>query len=529
MKKLYFIIAMLLSFTGMAQTVGQLRYDTVKMYKVGGSTELIIQNTTKDSTGGIFTNIGNGWGKWLKPYAISGGIVIGLDTVLVSGGGSGTPDTLFVGRGIAKDSVSPNSNRIYLDSTLYQVTQLNDSTLEFAHYDGRLDTVVITGSGGGGSGWGFNGDAITSGQFLGTTNNEPIVFKVNGIERGIIDASNTAIGSYFSAGVNNSGFGNDALLSATANTDNNTAVGAASLQVLTNGDRNVAVGYNSLSGVTAGVANTAIGAETTLSTTSSTDSAIAIGFEASAATRQLAISPHVTQIKATGITGANTVGNVLTITSSGISSFQTPSVSSPAGNYGNLQINRNSVFSTPASDSLNFNQSTSSLSIIGGISATDATNSETAISSYIKSIGDVILGDLSNNVYIQISGSNSDNVLRLYSNGGNPMELHDNVTVVGNITAHNIIGATSTQTDANFSATAGTAYVLSGNNSATRTITMPTLVEGDVFEFYNENTSANKWVSSATIYLSDNTTFTTLSDDTNYILRYVGGKLRVSN
>jgi hypothetical protein len=43
------------------------------------------------------------------------------------------------------------------------------------------------------------------------------------------------------------------------------------------------------------------------------------------------------------------------------------------------------------------------------------------------------------------------------------------------------------------------------------------------------NTSANKWVSSATIYLSDNTTFTTLADDTNYILRYVGGKLRVSN
>lgn len=157
MKKLYFIIAMLLSFTGMAQTVGQLRYDTVKMYKVGGSTELIIQNTTKDSTGGIFTNIGNGWGKWLKPYAISGGIVIGLDTVLVSGGGTTTEDTLLLGRGIAKDSLAPYKNSIYLDSSIYKVTQLNDSTLEFAHYDGRKDTILIASAGGGGGGGGAQG------------------------------------------------------------------------------------------------------------------------------------------------------------------------------------------------------------------------------------------------------------------------------------------------------------------------------------------------------------------------------------
>jgi len=205
----------------------------------------------------------------------------------------------------------------------------------------------------------------------------------------------------------------------------------------------------------------------------------------------------------------------------------TPSGGTPAGNYGNIQINRNGVFETPGSDSLSF--TAESLNVIGGIHVSDAVGAETPAPSYIKTTNDLLLGDVTNGVYAQISGSNADNILRLYSTGGNPMELHDDVTVIGNITAHNIIGATATQTDANFSATAGTAYVLSGNNSATRTITMPTLAEGDIFEFYNENTSANKWVSSATIYLSDNTTFTTLADDTNYILRYVGGKLRVSN
>ena len=64
MKKIFFLIAVFFSFAGYAQTVGQLRYDTVKMYKVGGTTELIIQNATKDRTNAAFKNMGNGRGAW---------------------------------------------------------------------------------------------------------------------------------------------------------------------------------------------------------------------------------------------------------------------------------------------------------------------------------------------------------------------------------------------------------------------------------------------------------------------------------
>lgn len=389
----------------------------------------------------------------------------------------------------------------------------------------------------GGTKWSTVGNAGTTAgaNFIGTTDNVGLMFKVNNVQAGYINTIRL-----------NTSLGYQTLLNNTTGTEN-VALGYISMRSNTTGAANVGIGSGALLDNTTGLDNVAIGATAGVSnttgrrntfigsqaagTTGTTDSSIALGFAASAASKQLAISPVINEIKATGITGASNSGYVLTTNGSGIATFQAASGGggTPAGNYGNIQINRNGAFDTPGGDSLSFNESTTTLNVIGGIRAADAVGAETPAPSYIKTTNDLLLGDVTNGVYAQISGSNADNILRLYSTGGNPMELHDDVTVIGNITAHNIIGATATQTDANFSATAGTAYVLSGNNSATRTITMPTLAEGDVFEFYNENTSANKWVSSATIYLSDNTTFTTLADDTNYILRYVGGKLRVSN
>lgn len=88
MKKILFIIAVLITGAVSGQTVNQVRYDTTKFLKVGGFSEVKIQNTTKDSVGGIFTNVGNGWGKWLKPYLVPGGIVVGLDTIAISSSGN---------------------------------------------------------------------------------------------------------------------------------------------------------------------------------------------------------------------------------------------------------------------------------------------------------------------------------------------------------------------------------------------------------------------------------------------------------
>jgi hypothetical protein len=434
-------------------------------------------------------------------------------------GGGGAEDTLILGRGIARDSLAPTKNRIYLDSSIYRVVQLNDSTLEFAHYDGRLDTVVVSGSGGG-SKWSTVGNAGTTAgtNFIGTTDAQGLMFMTDNIQSGYIDINlaSTSFGQYSlddsTTGQSNSAFGYNALASNSSG-NQNTAVGNDGLFLNTTGGNNTAIGNQSLLALVSGNANTAIGAFTS-GATSSTDTSIAIGFQASASTKQLAFSPHVTQIKATGITGASNSGYVLTTNGSGIATFQAPSGSggSPAGNYGNIQINRNGAFDTPGGDSLIWN---------GGLSSVGNFNN-------ILGTGESVFGDGAGDVFMIVSGVAQDGNIKYRAVNGHYFETGD-VTVSQSIIAHNIIGATATQTDANFSATAGTAYVLSGNNSATRTITMPTLAEGDVFEFYNENTSANKWVSSATIYLSDNTTFTTLADDTNYILRYVGGKLRVSN
>lgn len=65
------------------QSVGRLRYDTTILEKVGGSNELKIKNNTRDSVGGIFTNVGGGWGRWLKPRTNFDTLFIGLDTVIV--------------------------------------------------------------------------------------------------------------------------------------------------------------------------------------------------------------------------------------------------------------------------------------------------------------------------------------------------------------------------------------------------------------------------------------------------------------
>jgi hypothetical protein len=424
----------------------------------------------------------------------------------------------------------------------------------------------------GGGGWSLLGNAGTTAgtNFIGTTDaGVGFMIKTEGVQSGYIDVinGNTSFGQY-SLNSNTTGNGNTAIGGALFNNTSgseNIAIGGGAMRDNTIGNANTAIGNNALleaaegyynigigvsalqeniTGIgnvgigdtslitnTTGKNNTAVGRLTDVAT-SSTDSAVAIGYQAVASTKQVAFSPHLTTMFLDLDTASGTAPAIAGIDANGNwRKYATPSVGggTPAGNYGNIQINRNGAFDTPGGDSLSFSESSESLNVIGGIHVSDAVGTETGVQSYIRTTNDLFLGDVTNGVYVQVGGSNTDNILKLYSTGGNPMELHDDVTVIGNITAHNIIGATATQTDANFSATAGTAYVLSGNNSATRTITMPTLAEGDVFEFYNENTSANKWVSSATIYLSDNTTFTTLADDTNYILRYVGGKLRVSN
>ena len=133
---------------------------------------------------------------------------------------------------------------------------MDTTTLEMYYGDG--------GGGGGGSGWLLTGNSgTTSSNFIGTTDNQPLSFRVNNNWAGRIYTD----GSVFigdSSGVNNSalnnaGFGRYSLYNNTTG-EGNTGSGAYSLYSNTTGWNNTGSGVYSLYGNTTGGDNTGSGA-----------------------------------------------------------------------------------------------------------------------------------------------------------------------------------------------------------------------------------------------------------------------------
>jgi hypothetical protein len=116
---------------------------------------------------------------------------------------------------------------------------------------------------GGGAGWSLTGNAGTTvgTNFIGTTDAQDLMFKVDNTPSGRIniDKENTSLGY----GSNNSGFGNTAVgfnaLSINTN-GSNVAVGSRVLEASTNAKFNVGLGYNALKLSTGGSGNIAVGA-----------------------------------------------------------------------------------------------------------------------------------------------------------------------------------------------------------------------------------------------------------------------------
>lgn len=155
-----------------------------------------------------------------------------------------------------------------------------DFTPGFYYYNGSAWTPITpTGS----AGWSLTGNSGTnSSNFLGTTDNQALVFKVNNIRAGILGSINgstflgTGAGLSYD-GVNNTGVGDHALYSLVSQGNKNTAIGHYSLYSNTigayntasgdsalysntNGISNTATGYNALKSNTGGNENTAVGA-----------------------------------------------------------------------------------------------------------------------------------------------------------------------------------------------------------------------------------------------------------------------------
>ncbi|HEU4606567.1 MAG TPA: hypothetical protein VFS31_00560, partial [Chitinophagaceae bacterium] len=114
-------------------------------------------------------------------------------------------------------------------------------------------------------GWSLSGNNNTNAatQFIGTTDNVPLIVKVNNERSGYLSSSNTSWGSRAlknnTTGYSNTAIGVESLFSNTAGIDN-VAIGSWSLYSNTNGNYNVAHGVNALYTNTTGEQNVAIGA-----------------------------------------------------------------------------------------------------------------------------------------------------------------------------------------------------------------------------------------------------------------------------
>ena len=99
--------------------------------------------------------------------------------------------------------------------------------------------------------WSLTGNSITSGNFLGSTNNLDILFKRNSVQSGLLNTSNTS-------------WGVQALNPSTTGTGENVAVGVAALALNSSGSGNTAIGFNTSYSTTTGYLNTATGANALL-------------------------------------------------------------------------------------------------------------------------------------------------------------------------------------------------------------------------------------------------------------------------
>lgn len=110
--------------------------------------------------------------------------------------------------------------------------------------------------------WGLNGNVATFGNFIGTTNDIPLLFKQNNLNAGFVVGDLVALGVNALNTTTSAGYsvaiGNNALNLCTTGSSN-TAVGFNSLQNTTTGGANTSVGSSSLSNNTTGIANSAFG------------------------------------------------------------------------------------------------------------------------------------------------------------------------------------------------------------------------------------------------------------------------------
>lgn len=144
-------------------------------------------------------------------------------------------------------------------------TDLNGGTSYTLTGISKLASVpyALYAANGGGTGWKLEGNIGTDPgtHFIGTVDNQDVVFKRSNVFAGMIGANSTSLGAQSgSAGYNNTAIGVQALKLNTYGFDN-TAVGYNSLASNVGGQMNTAIGSNAMEFNTLGLENTAIGSD----------------------------------------------------------------------------------------------------------------------------------------------------------------------------------------------------------------------------------------------------------------------------
>lgn len=258
----------------------------------------------------VYVHTGNQWIKAVRAAVGSGVDSTAYHTVSVINDSSfvlcdlhSNCDTIV----IAGTDTSSLSNRInqrvkYTDTTTmlsaYQ-TAINTNTANIALKLNKTDTtgmraqliagsnVTITGtyptltiaSSGGSSGWGLTGNAITAGQFVGTTNNTSFRLHSNGVLRILADSigkvfiDSIYVGRGIGAKYNNVAIG-DSVLQRNTTGNGNTAIGDSALQLNTTGFDNTAIGNKAGRAITSNGGNTFVGSNAGLAVNSIGNTAV---------------------------------------------------------------------------------------------------------------------------------------------------------------------------------------------------------------------------------------------------------------
>lgn len=301
----------------------------------------------------------------------------------MGGGGGSSYDSLIFQTKFRSDTSRFNTYSII--NSLYNLSRLKSDTV---NPNGVLPIWRFTNQP---VGWKTSGNTITDDDYLGTNNNKPLKFRVNQFNSGYIDNStnNIALGKFshpLNVGYYNTAIGTEALFSQNIASYYNTAVGGTSLYYHQDGNSNTAIGtsagldqrkgnYNTYLGaaagykVTSGVVsdyNTAIGIgsghgdnitvfdsligryNTSLGASSGVTNkrdsfTLALGANAVAKNRQMAITDFITSWKSKGIS-KGIPGYVLTDTTGDGDLTLMPSTSSTTfynsdGNVNNRLVN----------------------------------------------------------------------------------------------------------------------------------------------------------------------------------------------